>query len=92
MLKNYTGAIADAQKFLAENPAAEKYEKSAARHVLGFSLDQTKKHAEAAKTFRALLSEDPDYAEAARAIYDWAFALKEVDGKQANDLFARFVT
>jgi TolA-binding protein len=91
LLKNYAGAIVDAQKFLADNPAAEKYEKSATRHVLGFSLDQTKKHAEAAKTFETLLKDDPEYAEAARAIYDWAFALKEVDEAAANDIFARLV-
>ena len=90
-LKNYVGAIADARKFLANNPSADKHEKSATRHVLGFSLDQTKKHAEAAKTFETLLAENPDYTEAARAIYDWAFALKEVDEAAANDVFARLV-
>ena len=91
LLKNYAGAIADARKFLAENPSADQSEKSAARHVLGSSLDETKKHAEAAKTLQAILEEDPQYTGAADVLYDWAFALTAIDRKQANDIFARLV-
>ncbi|MCH8046350.1 MAG: tetratricopeptide repeat protein [Planctomycetes bacterium] len=96
-LKNYDGAIADARKFLADSPSADKSEKSAAQFVLALCLDQTNKHAEAAKSFQSLLEADPQYVEAARVLYNWAFALNAVEEnsqenkKLARDLWARLI-
>jgi len=73
-LKNYAGAVADATAFL--ETATEAADKSTARHVLGVCQDRVKKHDEAAKTFAALLKDDPKYADAASVLYEWAWSLK----------------
>jgi TolA-binding protein len=61
-----------------------------ARYVLGLSRLGLKEYSAAAEAFRQLLEEEPLYAGADHAYYQWAWAL-ELDGKQAEaaQTFAR---
>ena len=81
-------AVADLEAALAADLAAK--DRSDARFLLGLCLTELKQYDKAAAAFRTLVSDDPKYAAAEKAVYQWAWSLKLAGHEaEANKAFAK---
>lgn len=88
-LKQYAAAADDLRAVLSAGATPQRAD---AQYLLGLCQVGESKPAEAAATFRALLSEFPQYAGADKALYELAWALKtEHKDAEAADAFRQLV-
>jgi TolA-binding protein len=87
-LKQFVGAIADADAFLKADPNSS--ERSDALYVLGLAQEGSQKFTDSAKTFQNLLDGDPKYSGGDKALYELAWSRKSAgDEDGAADAFGK---